>query len=84
MKEVWRHVNETEAENQVTKINDSTLAENQTGSNSIDKNPNETVKEENNPYPEGYGNGTAENSGLRCELQYKSKLDNKVQKYSLI
>ena len=84
MKEVWKQVNETEAKNQLTKMNDSTLEENQNGSSDNRRSSNETVKEENNPYPEGYGNGTAENSGLRCELQYKSKLDNKVQKYSLI
>ena len=84
MKEVYKHVNETEAENQVTKENSSTHADNQNGSNSSDKKSNETVKEENNPYPEGYGNGTAENSGLRWKLQHKSKLDNKVQKYSPI
>ena len=83
MKEVYKHVNETEAENQVTKENSSTSADNQNGSNSSDKKSNVTVKGENSSFSEGYGNGTAENSGLRCKLQYKSKLDNKVQKYSL-
>lgn len=66
MKDVSKQLNETKAENQLTKINNSTLEENQTGSNSIDKNSNGTVKEENSPLLEGYlnGNGTAENSGL--------------------
>ena len=65
MKEVWKQVNETEAKNQPTKMNDSTLEENQNGSSDNRRSSNETVKEENSLLPEGYGNGTAENSGLR-------------------
>ena len=65
MREVWKQVNETEAENQLTKTDDSTPAENQNGLNSSNERSNVTVKEENSQFPEGYGNGTAENSGLR-------------------
>ena len=65
MKEVWKQLNETEAKNQLTKMNDSTLEENQNGSSDNRRSSNETVKEENSLLPEGYGNGTAENSGLR-------------------
>jgi len=66
MKEVHKHVNETEA-----KENSSALEQNQTGSDSSDENSNDrkrmAEKEENSLLPEdlSQGNGTAENSGLR-------------------
>ena len=67
MKEVHKHVNETEAKNQLTSMNDSTHEENQTGSDSSDENSRGAEKEENSLLPEdlSQGNGTAENSGLR-------------------
>ena len=65
MKAVAKKLNETEAENQATKLKNNTLDVNGTQFNSSDENYNGTGIERN-MFPHLLeGNGTAENSGLR-------------------
>ena len=82
MKEVSKRFNETEAEIQAIKMNNSTLELNQTELNSSEKYSNGTEIEENRPI---LGilerNDTAENSGMRKILYL---LDFDVRKYRLI
>ena len=73
MKKISKQLNETEAENQASKMNNNnTMEVNGTGLNSSDElgrtraNWNGTEMEENSLFQNFLeGNGTAENSGLR-------------------
>ena len=72
MKKISKQLNETEAENQASKMknNNNTLEVNGTGvqrsSSTSDENWNGTEMEENSLFQNFLeGNGTAENSGLR-------------------